>query len=343
MSQLGPGVAWGDVDSDGDDDLVLPSGRGGQLSVFINTGGTFSEIKSSVVGHDQTGVVIYPSSSGPEILVGHSNFESTVEETSFIQGYRVEGNRIVETRRIRTNLSSVGALCMADIDGDGYLDLFAGGRTVPGRYPEPASSMLFINDRGTFVPDSENSANLEEIGLITGALFSDIDSDNDPDLILAVEWGPVTILENRGGTFSDVTASFGLSDYVGWWNGVTTGDFNEDGRLDIVATNWGLNNKYEGRYSSNSPLGIYYDDFDNNGILDIVQTYYHVDGTTLLPERNLISMLQGIPYLRMRIPNNRKYSYSSVQEIIGPKFSQAEHLNANTLSHMLFINRGSSF
>ena len=343
LSQLGPGVAWGDVDSDGDDDLVLPSGRGGRLSVFINTGGTFSEIKSSVVGHDQTGVVIYPSSSGPEILVGHSNFESTVEETSFIQGYRVEGNRIVETRRIRTNLSSVGALCMADIDGDGDLDLFAGGRTVPGRYPEPASSMLFINDSGPFVPDSENNANLKEIGLITGALFSDIDSDNDPDLILAVEWGPVTILENRGGTFSDATASFGLSDYVGWWNGVTTGDFNEDGRLDIVATNWGLNNKYEGRYSSNSPLGIYYDDFDNNGILDIVQTYYHVDGTTLLPERNLISMLQGIPYLRMRIPNNRKYSYSSVQEIIGPKLSQSMHLNANTLSHMLFLNRGSSF
>ena len=115
---------------------------------------------------------------------------------------------------------------MADIDGDGDLDLFAGGRTIPGRYPEPASSMLFINDSGTFVPDSENNANLEEIGLITGALFSDIDSDNDPDLILAVEWGPVTILENRGGTFSDATASFGLSDYVGWWNGVTTGDFN---------------------------------------------------------------------------------------------------------------------
>ena len=84
-------------------------------------------------------------------------------------------------------------------------------------------------------------------------------------------------------------------------------------------------------------------DIDNNGILDIVQTYYHVDGTTLLPERNLISMLQGIPYLRMRIQNNRKYSYSSVQEIFGPQFSQAEHLNANTLSLMLFINRGSSF
>jgi len=341
LSQLGPGVAWGDVDSDGDDDLVLPSGRGGQLSVFINTGGTFSEIKSSVVGHDQTGVVIYPSSSGPEILVGHSNFESTVEETSFIQGYRVEGNRIVETRRLRTNLSSVGALCMADIDGDGDLDLFAGGRTVPGRYPEPASSMLFINDSGTFVPDSENNANLEEIGLITGALFSDIDSDNDPDLILAAEWGPVTILENRGGTFSDATASFGLSDYVGWWNGVTTGDFNEDGRLDIVATNWGLNTKYHA--TEKHPTKIYYSDFDKDGHLDLLEGRFDVKSDRFVAMRALTPMLKAIPMIRSNAPNNDRYSKTSLDKVLGPPFTKSNEKNANTLSHMLFINRGSSF
>jgi len=341
LSQLGPGVAWGDVDSDGDDDLVLPSGRGGRLSVFINTGGTFSEIKSSVVGHDQTGVVIYPSSSGPEILVGHSNFESTVEETSFIQGYRVEGNRIVETRRIRTNLSSVGALCMADIDGDGDLDLFAGGRTVPGRYPEPASSMLFINDSGPFVPDSENNANLKEIGLITGALFSDIDSDNDPDLILAVEWGPVTILENRGGTFSDATASFGLSDYVGWWNGVTTGDFNEDGRLDIVATNWGLNTKYHA--TEKHPTKIYYSDFDKDGHLDLLESRFDVKSDRLVAMRALTPMLKAIPMIRSNAPNNDRYSKTSLDKVLGPPFTKSNEKNANTLSHMLFLNRGSSF
>ena len=119
LSQLGPGLAWGDVDSDGDDDLVIPSGRGGHLSVFINSDGSFSEIEGSVTQHDQTGVVIYPSPTGPEILVGHSNFESPREEVSFIQGYRVEGSTLRETRRIETNLSSVGALCMGDIDKDG--------------------------------------------------------------------------------------------------------------------------------------------------------------------------------------------------------------------------------
>ena len=341
LSQLGPGVAWGDVDSDGDDDLVLPSGRGGRLSVFINTSGTFREIEGSVTGHDQTGVVIYPSSSGPEILVGHSNFESTVEETSFIQGYRVENGNLTETRRIFTNLSSVGALCMADVDGDGDLDLFAGGRTVPGRYPEPASSTLFINDSGTFIPDSKNSANLEEIGLITGALFSDIDSDNDPDLILAMEWGPVTILENEGGTFSDATTSYGLSDYVGWWNGVATGDFNEDGRLDIVATNWGLNTKYH--ISEDHPLELYYDDFDRNGTLDIVEGHWDEGMNAMVPERGLSCMSNGIGYVGMRVPTFKRFGQSNLEDIVGPVLKDAPRLQATVLEHMVFISNSNGF
>jgi len=341
LSQLGPGVAWGDVDSDGDDDLVLPSGRGGRLSVFINTSGTFREIEGSVTGHDQTGVVIYPSSSGPEILVGHSNFESTVEETSFIQGYRVEDGNLIETRRISTNFSSVGALCMADVDGDEDLDLFAGGRTVPGRYPEPASSMLFINDSGTFVPDSKNSANLEEIGLITGALFSDIDSDNDPDLILAMEWGPVTILENEGGTFNDATASYGLSDYVGWWNGVATGDFNEDGRLDIVATNWGLNTKYH--ISEDHPLELYYDDFDRNGTLDIVEGHWDEEMDAMVPERGLSCLTRGIPYIKSRKATYADFGESDLYEILGHRLTEAAKIEATILGHSIFLKTDKGF
>ena len=309
--------------------------------MFINTSGTFREIEGSVTGHDQTGVVIYPSSSGPEILVGHSNFESTVEETSFIQGYRVEDGNLIETRRISTNLSSVGALCMADVDGDEDLDLFAGGRTVPGRYPEPASSMLFINDSGIFVPDSKNSAHLEEIGLITGALFSDIDSDNDPDLILAMEWGPVTILENEGGTFSDATASYGLSDYVGWWNGVATGDFNEDGRLDIVATNWGLNTKYH--ISEDHPLELYYDDFDRNGTLDIVEGHWDEGMDAMVPERGLSCLTRGIPYIKSRKATYADFGESDLYEILGHRLTEAAKIEATILGHSIFLKTDKGF
>ena len=341
LSQLGPGVAWGDVDSDGDDDLVIPSGRGGRLSVFINSGGTFKEIQGSVTAHDQTGVVIYASSSGPEILVGHSNFESPGKEVSYIQGYRVENNILRETGRIETNLSSVGALCMGDIDSDGDLDLFAGGRTIPGRYPEPASSLLYINEDDSFVPDVKNNSILEELGLVTGALFSDIDTDGDADLVLAREWGPVTLLENSDGVFTDATQRYGLSDYTGWWNGVATGDFNEDGRLDIVATNWGLNTKYHA--SQEHPLTLYYDDFDKNGTLDIVEAYWDEVMARLVPERGLSCMINGIGYVGIRIPTFKRFGESTLEEIVGPAIHQAPILLTNRLQHTLFLSNSDQF
>jgi hypothetical protein len=334
-------VAWGDVDSDGDDDLVIPSGRGGRLSVFINNDGTFTEIKGSVTQHDQTGVVIYASSSGPEILVGHSNFESSEEEVSYIQGYRVENNTLRETGSIETNLSSIGALCMGDIDGDGDLDLFAGGRTIPGRYPEPASSLLFINEEDSFIPDVKNNSILRDLGLVTGALFSDIDSDGDPDMVLAREWGPVTVLENSNGTFTDATDRFGLSDYTGWWNGVATGDFNEDGRLDIVATNWGLNTKYHA--SEEHPLTLYYDDFDKNGTLDIVEAHWDEKSNRFVPFRALAPMLKAIPMIRSNAPNNQRYAQKTLDAIIGEPFNQSSKVTAGTLSQMLFLSNGSVY
>jgi hypothetical protein len=341
LSQLGPGLAWGDLDSDGDDDVAVPSGRGGNLSVFVNDDGNFNHIKTGISNHDQTGVLIVPSSSGPEILVGHSNFESDVREKSFIQGYRLEGKSLVKTRRISTNFSSVGALCMADVDGDGDLDLFAGGRSIPGRYPAPASSMLFVNENGIFVPDSINNVNLTDIGLITGAIFSDIDSDKDPDLILAMEWGPVTIFENSNGVFSNTTEEFGLSDHLGWWNGVATGDFNEDGQIDIVATNWGLNTKYHA--SKEHPLELYYDDFDGNGSIDIVEGHWDEGMGALVPERGFSCLSNGIKYLSKTIPTFAEFGGSDLREIIGPGLDGASRVRATVLEHMLFLNNGKGF
>ncbi|HAC05976.1 MAG TPA: hypothetical protein DCF71_08950, partial [Gemmatimonadetes bacterium] len=124
---------------------------------------------------------------------------------------------------------------------DGDLDLFVGGRILPALYPRPATSRLFVNDAGAFTLDSENLDVLAERGMVSAAVFSDVDGDGDPDLVLATEWGPVRVLRNDRGRFVDVTASLGLDGLTGRWNGVATGDLNGDGLMDIVATNWGQN------------------------------------------------------------------------------------------------------
>ncbi|MFQ5674572.1 MAG: VCBS repeat-containing protein, partial [bacterium] len=238
LSQLGPGAAWIDIDGDGDDDLILPSGKGGQLSIFNNQkqngfAKTQTAILEKPLEHDQTSIVGWLRGNGlTSLLVANSNYESSTPDSSFIQKYDFENGRLVKTGKLGLNYSSPGPMAMADTDNDGDLDLFVGGRTIPARYPEPASSLLFINNGGEFTPDEPNRHTLERIGMVSGAVFSDLDNDADPDLILALEWGPIVVLRNQNGRFENATAELGLAGFRGWWNGVTVGDLNEDGKLD---------------------------------------------------------------------------------------------------------------
>jgi len=118
---------------------------------------------------------------------------------------------------------SVGPVVLGDIDGDGNLDLFVGGRVIPGRYPEAASSRMYRSEAGKFVLDAENTRILEHVGLVSGAVISDLDGDGFPELVLACEWGPIKIFKNEHGHLRDATAEWGMDKYVGWWNGITAG------------------------------------------------------------------------------------------------------------------------
>jgi hypothetical protein len=349
LSQLGPGVAWYDLDGDSDDDLVITSGKGGRLAILQNDGEAgFHPFKDTLLikqtQYDQTTALGWTKEDGStSLLVGHTNYENREAGDSFVLSYDFKHSQTNLSSLIAGNESSTGPMAMADYDNDGDLDLFVGGRSVPARYPEPASSKLYRFEKGDFELDSLNSIQFKELGLVSGSIFSDIDSDGDVDLILAIEWGPVMVFRNEEGRFSDITKDLGLSEYHGWWQGVTTGDINEDGKLDIIATNWGWNNKYQHRYDDQFPLQVFYKDFDNNGVLDIIEVYFDKMTQKFVPERNLFEMVRGLPYVRMRMPSHNKYGRSSIQEIIGPNLKQAGKLRTTTLAHTVFFNRGDSF
>lgn len=346
MSQLGPGLAWVDLDRDGDDDLVTGSGRGGQIHLFTNVGGEqFLKKSSPQLHHDQTSFVTFPGPQGQAmIMTGLSNYENAPDDLSSAQSFSGSPESLWQFGPgLPASKSMTGPMSMADVDGDGDLDLFVGGRTIPGEYPKPASSRLFLQHSGEFQEHTQSSEVFKDVGLVSGSVFGDLDKDGDPDLVLAVEWGPVMVFENDQGTFKDTTSERGLSNFPGWWNSVQLGDFDNDGQLDIAAGNWGLNSKYEHSYSVFKPLQIHYGDFDDNNVLDIVEAHFDKKMGVLVPERGRSCSSRAMPFIAERNPTFKTFGSGSLEDVYGACIKTAKVVEANTLSHMVFLNKGDKF
>jgi enediyne biosynthesis protein E4 len=352
LSQLGPGIAWGDLDGDGWDDLIVGSGRGGRLAAFRNNGkGGFTQFSGKtferVVNSDQTGIVVsYHKNAETRILAGSANYEQTSKQSASVEAFNSAGTLETVVDDIE---SSTGPLALGDVYGDGTLCLFVGGRVVPGRYPEPATSRLFRERDGKFELDTNNFGVLKQVGLVSGALFSDLDGDGFPELILACEWGPIKIFRNDHGKLSPWDPAISttdnrsstLSSLSGWWNGITVADLDGDGRMDLIAGNWGLNTQY--RATLENPRKIYYGDFAQSGSVATIETYFDRRMGKEVPEREFDAMAAAMPYLRGIFQTHHAYGEAGISEVLGEKLRTARQVCATTLASMLFLNRGNHF
>jgi hypothetical protein len=237
--------------------------------------------------------------------------------------------------------SGVGPLATADVDGDGDLDLFVGGRIVHWAYPVTASSRLLRNEAAGWRQRPADRKLLDGIGMVSGAVFTDVDADGDPDLVLAQEWGPVRLLLNEGGTFRDATGEWGLARLLGRWNGIAAGDFDEDGRMDLVVTGWGRN--VRPRPAPDRPLVLLSGDFDRNGSWDFLPAQGAPDGEGFVPLEPYERFRRAVPSVRRRLGGYEAYSEASLGEILGVAPESAYRMVARRYAHLLLLNRGDRF
>ena len=341
LSQEGPGVAWVNLWGDGREELVIGSGRGGNLGVYVPDGkGNLAHLPiKSVLPEDLTGIVGWvPGPNGRALVVGRDNYESPGNPPSAsLFGYVPTP----QNQDLPALPASTGPLAVADVYGEGSLDLFVGGRVIPGRYPEAADSRIYRNVGGRLVLDEENSRLLEKVGLVNGAVWSDLEGDGYPDLILACEWGPIRVFKNDHGHLHEITKELGLDRYTGLWHGVTTGDIDGDGRLDIIASNWGENSDYQ--VGGGQPVRMYYGDFSDRGALDLIEGVYDPMRGVEVPRRMRDALVNFYPPLLGQYPTHKAYAEATIEQILALLPKPAGKVEARTLASMVFFNRTNHF
>jgi hypothetical protein len=349
LSTEGPLMAVADVNGDGLDDIFIGGARDQASAILIQqSDGSFVKSNEKLLAQDTVsediGAVFFDANGDghPDLYVAtggseYSEAAPALEDRLYLNDGK--GNFRKAVGALPPLTLSNSRVAAADFDGDGAIDLFVGGRSVPGRYGIDPKSVLLKNDgHGKFTDVTDKAApGLSHIGMVTDAVWKDVDGDGKKDLVVVGEWMPITIFHNAGNGRLVKQDVPGLEKSNGWWNRIIAGDFAGNGRVDFIVGNLGLNTRLQAK--ANQPVTMYVKDFAHNGFVQQIISYYNNGKPYPLSLRD--DLIRSLGYLKDRYADYKQYAKQAIAEVFPQKeLSDAVVKNAYTFATTLAQNNG---
>ncbi|MFV8325053.1 VCBS repeat-containing protein [Flavobacterium sp. ZS1P14] len=345
LSQEGPSLAVADVNGDGNEDLFIGGAKGQAGKIYLNNGNDYTttgqkDLESDSSYEDTAASFFDADGDGDQdLLVGSGGNEKT-DQTNYKNRLYLNNGKGIFTKsksNIPSTNNNVSVIATNDFDTDGDIDVFIGSRSVPGVYGIDPKQLLLENDgKGNFTNVTDKKAfKLNEVGMITDAVWEDIDNDGKKDLIIVGDWMAPRIFKNTGRRFADYKSN--LTELKGFWNAVSCVDLNNDGKKDLVLGNKGTNTPYKA--SSTNPMRLFVNDFDNNGTIEQIATRF-IDNRDV-PIHLKQELAKQIPSVKKKNLSYADYSKKSFQELFAQDIVDNSIQKTTTIQEsVIAINKG---